>query len=178
MKTCRGCGVELVRGEREAPSRWDRRVTCGNRECVKQSIARSLTREDRYRVEDRGFDSPCWVWTLHIGDNGYGELRSAGRGYRAHRWYYEQEHGPIPEGMHLDHLCRVRACVNPAHLEVVTPHENWRRGVNTKLTAGEVAEIKASPLGYRRLAAQYGVSRGAIKAIYDGRSWRDVEAAA
>lgn len=42
----------------------------------------------------------------------------------AHRYMYEREVGQIPEGMHLDHLCRVRACVEPAHLEPVTPREN------------------------------------------------------
>jgi hypothetical protein len=46
----------------------------------------------------------------------------------AHRWSYEHFVGPIPEGLHIDHLCRVRRCVNPDHLEPVTPKENYLRG--------------------------------------------------
>jgi len=46
----------------------------------------------------------------------------------AHRLSYETEIGPIPEGLELDHLCRVRSCVNPLHLEPVTHQENVRRG--------------------------------------------------
>lgn len=57
----------------------------------------------------------------------------------AHRYAYELLVGPIPEGLHIDHLCRVRLCVNPAHLEAVTCHENNRRStsptaVNAKKT--------------------------------------------
>nr|WP_157095381.1 HNH endonuclease [Hoyosella altamirensis] len=47
---------------------------------------------------------------------------------RAHRWAYIQLISDIPDGLQLDHLCRVRACVNPWHLEPVTPYVNWERG--------------------------------------------------
>lgn len=70
---------------------------------------------------------PCWLWSgaLH---NGYGGFFADGQRWRVHRWSYEFLVGPIPEGLHLDHLCRVRHCVNPAHLEPVTNQENIRRG--------------------------------------------------
>jgi hypothetical protein len=68
----------------------------------------------------------CWLWTGTL-VGGYGTFRS-GATVRAHRWSYEHLIGPIPEGLHLDHLCRVRQCVNPAHLEPVTQRENNRRG--------------------------------------------------
>lgn len=70
----------------------------------------------------------CWLWTGYINDSGYGEtnIASAGRWRhaKAHRMTWEKVHGPIPDGMHVDHICRERSCVNPDHLRVVTPREN------------------------------------------------------
>lgn len=88
------------------------------------------TKPDLRRVWAKVEKTPtCWLWMGAVTD-GYGSLRFAGRQFRAHRFIYALLVGEIPEGMTLDHLCRVRHCVNPAHLEVVTPQENWRRGPN------------------------------------------------
>lgn len=69
----------------------------------------------------------CWLWE-GSGAHGYGQTWYQGRLVRAHRATYEIARGPIPRGLVLDHLCRVRACVNPDHLEAVTQRENLRRG--------------------------------------------------
>jgi hypothetical protein len=78
-----------------------------------------------YVVDERG----CWVWQMCRNNRGYGLKwnRETRRLMVAHRWYYERAHGAIPEGLQLDHLCRVKACVNPAHLEAVTAQVNNQR---------------------------------------------------
>lgn len=71
----------------------------------------------------------CWGWNGKLGTGGYGVF-SFGRGNRilAHRWSYEQHKAKIPDGYSIDHLCRVRTCSNPDHLEAVTTGDNNRRG--------------------------------------------------
>lgn len=71
----------------------------------------------------------CWLWTGSRTTKGYGHLLVDGRFTQAHRLAYELEVGPIASGLVIDHLCRVRHCVNPAHLEPVTNRENLRRGI-------------------------------------------------
>lgn len=85
---------------------------------------------ERVRMEPRGFTSPCWIWTGFITSNGYGRMGST----YAHRATYMQFVGLIPDGLELDHLCRVRECCNPYHLEPVTRKENLRRGVGAAVT--------------------------------------------
>lgn len=71
----------------------------------------------------------CWVWTAGRSKAGYGTFNRGGRIYDlAHRVAYELLVGPIIEGLCLDHLCRVRHCVRPSHVEQVTWNENLRRG--------------------------------------------------
>ena len=71
----------------------------------------------------------CWHWTGAIHPKtGYARFWAAGDRF-AHRWSYEHFVGPIPDGLVVDHLCRVRHCVNPDHMEPVTYRENCLRGV-------------------------------------------------
>src|SRR3990167_11054351 len=75
----------------------------------------------------------CWVWTAAKAQ-WYGKLVvEKGIFVAAHRWAFIALVGPIPDGKQLDHLCRNRACVNPAHLDVVTNKENSNRGLKGRL---------------------------------------------
>lgn len=90
---------------------------------------------DRFMEKVSIAPSGCLEWTGGLNGSGYGQFYvgmeknpNTGKGY-AHRWAYEHFVGAIPEGLHLDHLCRNRKCCNPNHLQPVTMLENIRRGV-------------------------------------------------
>lgn len=76
----------------------------------------------------------CWVYMRGLDRCGYAQIIVDGRMSMAHRVVYEHEVGPIPEGMEIDHLCRVRNCLNPQHMEVVTRRQNVRRGTSGEAT--------------------------------------------
>lgn len=124
-----------------------------------------------YVPEDRGFTTPCWIWAGGTSEDGYGRAWANGRQIPAHRHYYELHVGPIPEGLVLDHLCRIPSCVNPGHLEPVTPAENVRRGTSSPLCMEDVREIRASEDTPAALAERYGVSRKTIFRVRSGGSW-------
>jgi hypothetical protein len=69
----------------------------------------------------------CWEWQGYITAGGYGQVGFGKKVFLTHRVAYEIVKGPIPDGLHLDHLCRNRSCCNPDHLEPVTSGENTRR---------------------------------------------------
>ncbi len=70
----------------------------------------------------------CLLWLGGTGSQGYGHLIVRGREMPAHRFAYELAYGAVPDGHVIDHLCRVRHCVRPEHLEAVTHVENVKRG--------------------------------------------------
>jgi hypothetical protein len=78
----------------------------------------------KFEVRDDG----CWEWIAGLDSNGYGQFWVKGHNSRAHRTVWEEVVGVIPDGLHLDHLCRNIKCVNPDHLEPVTCRENLLRG--------------------------------------------------
>lgn len=91
---------------------------------------------DRFLEKVQPNENGCIEWTGGLNGVGYGQFYAGGRTSPgetgktyAHRWAYEYYLGPIPDGMHLDHLCRNTKCVNPQHLEPVTCRENLLRGV-------------------------------------------------
>ena len=107
-------------------------------------MAPQLTPAQRFwaKVE---FTATCWLWTATLTRKGYGQFYpTTTPGVPAHRWAYEFCIGAIPEGLQIDHLCRVRRCVRPDHLEVVTPRENHRRGLAPLLLAQYLQRLRES----------------------------------
>lgn len=132
-----------------------------------------------YRINP---DNGCWEWQGELNSNGYGRVWRNNKRIMAHRGFYELHRGPIPEGLELDHLCRNKPCVNPAHLEPVTHAENVRRAAratgSTVLSDEDINFIRGSVLTQRSLAMRFGVSQSTINKHKRGLTWSEMEAAA
>lgn len=122
-------------------------------------------------------ESGCWHWALSITPRGYGQARRDGH-QSAHRWVYSLLRGPIPEGMQLDHLCRCKDCVNPDHLEPVTPGENTRRGRDNLLFAPaqvrQMRQMFSDGVTQREIARTFGVDYRIVFKVVHRQSWKDI----
>lgn len=160
-----GCGC----GQKTRLARWNDRHKGWIRGEPLRYIAGHRTTPPRtdYRVDP---DTGCWLWLGCKSPLGYGYVKRSGH-RAAHRLYYTEHVGPIPDGLVLDHLCRNPSCVNPDHLEPVTNAENGRRGICSKLSHEAAAEIRASEENAYTLAERYGVHWGTIYSVRRGDSW-------
>jgi predicted DNA-binding protein (UPF0251 family) len=121
----------------------------------------------------------CWVWLLSVNNRGYGRLRVKNVEHKAHRYYYEQIRGKVPEGFEPDHECKKRRCVNPFHMEIVTHAVNTRRSSHVILTEEKVLEMRElhrQGLGYRKLAARFGVHRSTVRSAIKQWNWKGLNA--
>lgn len=161
-----------------------------NRGSFKQH-ARGCSRLGEYfwpKVDRRGPDE-CWLYTGRKDASGYGRYGKQGPNTYPHRIAWRLANGPIPTDLEVAHRCDVRACCNPAHLFLATHDENMadcrlkgrgargERSGQAKLTEVKVRDIRAR---YRRgnakeLAAEFGVSHGAVCDIVARRLWAHVE---
>jgi hypothetical protein len=133
-----------------------------------------------HTVEDRGYKTLCWIAEKPPQKNGYVVHRWSWNGETstrigAHRLAYIRAKGAIPKGHHIDHLCRVTNCINPDHLEAVTPGENVRRSRRTKLTRDQVKKIRAADGTGVEIARQFGISPALVSLIRRRKVWCDVE---
>lgn len=114
------------------------------------------------------FESGCWLWTGAKARNGYGKVRAT----TAHRHLYTRLKGAVRDGYDLDHLCRVRSCVNPNHLQETTRSENALRGAKTRLTRAQVAAIRSSTVeNTSQLARDMGLPISTVDAVRRGDTW-------
>ena len=120
----------------------------------------------------------CWSWRGVHHSEGYAQLKVDGRPISAHRLWWEQLNGSVPDGLELDHLCRNRGCVNPSHLEPVTHALNIQRGANARLVPIQVRAIRdryaAGHSTLQMLADEYGVANQTISRIVLRQAWRNV----
>ena len=125
----------------------------------------------RYTINSNG----CWIYNMSLSQQtGYGQYHiQSGKNTTAHKYFYEKKYGKVPKGKELDHLCRVRACCNPDHLEVVSHAENGRRGIGVKLY-GKIDEIKQLYTNGKKqyaLAELFGVNQSQISRIITNVRW-------
>jgi hypothetical protein len=165
-----------------------------------------LSEHGRTAVKNYEFeitDNECWMWQGAKGRNGYGALgvkTVMGRIQYAHRLMYLLHYGPYDPKAHVLHKCHNPGCCNPEHLELGTHRDNmaakvsagrcWRgqgeANPSAKLSAVEVLRIHAQyavlsrEVGVvsaaRSLAVVYGVSKTAILAVVNGKTWKHVGA--
>ncbi len=110
----------------------------------------------------------CWNWQGYRTHDGYGMYN----GTYVHRVFYTTAKGEIPEGYQVDHTCKNTSCVNPDHLEAVTPLENMHRSKRTKLTDTQVREmfdLHKQGISVSHIAQRYGVRQGTVSNILNSK---------
>lgn len=120
-------------------------------------------------------ETGCWEWQWSKNEKGYGKIQVDGKLCYAHRVSHEENIGPIPDGLVIDHLCRNTSCVNPEHIEAVPQSTNAQRGIRTRLSSEQAVEIReryaAGGVTAQQLGWEYGAAKTHVLAILKGRKW-------
>ncbi len=133
QKNCDFCGV-LFQTSKYLLSK-NRGKFCSN-SCTRRSVRQPD--EIRYAINKFG----CWIWKGWVDNKGYGRTTMGEKSISAHQYLYEKLVGRAPEGLEMDHVCRNTACCNPAHMKLVTHHENVLRGARSKMNLEKIQAIK------------------------------------
>jgi hypothetical protein len=110
-----------------------------------------------YDVEDRGYDTPCWIWKQRPNGGGYGQFFASGVHHYAHVASYELAFGTVPDGHVVHHRCEQRICIRPDHLDCITRADHAR--VHAKISPEIAEEIQRATGSTRQIARRYGVSK-------------------
>lgn len=129
-----------------------------------------------YVEEDRGYDSPCWIWQRSFNTYGHGQITIQGKCFLAHRVFYEKRYGPVSTELDLHHMCEQPDCMNPDHLQPLTPAAHARTRKSTKLSIEDCKEMyriyHSEDTSYRLVGLRFGVSTmGAWKAVRSAKEY-------
>lgn len=135
-------------------------------------------RKPMYEIDE---NTGCWNWLRALTHDGYGitynRMTRSKKHQGAHRCIYEQQVGPIPAGMTLDHKCKNRKCVNPAHMDVVSLKVNLQRGKQAKLLPDQakwIREKHREGWSLRQLGDEFGIHSRTVQDVVTGKSWSNV----
>lgn len=154
------------------------------------------TFEERFcsKIDKKG-PNECWLWTGHVGNNGYGTIWLNKKSVCVHRHMLEMHlHRPISQGLYACHSCNVRRCVNPLHLYEGTPSQNSQDSVqagthyfsttrqlfrgSAKLSESQVRTIRhriVAGEAQRSLAKEFEITVTAMNNLARGKTWKEVK---
>lgn len=158
-----------------------------SRSTRKPSPTRGMSTEERFFYYSGKRPDGCWLWTgATFGKDGYGAIGVGGKTIGAHSYSYIIHKGPVPRGMHVCHSCDVRSCVNPDHLFLGTPKDNFDDMVvkgrfnvavgdkngHTKVKDADIPEIfrLAETMSQSEIAKRFGISQPHVSGILSGRA--------
>jgi hypothetical protein len=150
----------------------------GHNATITNRPRRVAVSEDDWTVEDRGYETPCWIWKGKSRASGRSDHRKVGiDGHyeSAHAAVYRRLVGPVPRGHELHHLCEQQACVRPVHLRPLTKSAHSSLHAR-KLSDDQVRAIRVDRRPLREIAAEYGINWRYASSVRSGWVRRDVAA--
>ncbi len=152
----------------------DRRFGLVKGEPVRYINGHHLMLPETYTVEDRGYDTPCWIWRNEKSE-GYGYIQKNGKFIYAHAYFYKREYGPTPDGHQLHHKCEVKNCVRLSHIQLLSVTDHQRVHPRTKFSLEKAREARrlVSVCGFqlKDVAELMEVSRGVVGAAVRNKTW-------